>query len=167
MTERLRICRLLWLPRLQWSLVFEWCHKQGFHAHDRALFVNGITTWVSVGNGFPWLWWSLVCIWHHNAYFSGSSTASWKMWWTGMWLLSSPHHVHLGIWSDWDTLVSMVTMFPGLSQNFGLWVIPEQVCHWKSGFCDDLSHTHSFLWSWFNLVGAWLYSQGFCGYDRA
>jgi len=25
-------------------------------------------------------------------------------------------------------------------------VIPEQVFHWKPGFCGEMSHTHSFLW---------------------
>ena len=33
-----------------------WVMSQaGFHDHDRALFVSGITAWVSMGSGFPWL----------------------------------------------------------------------------------------------------------------
>ena len=152
-TEWLRIGRLLWLPRLQWNLVYEWYHKQGFHDHDTALFVSGTTTWVSVGGGFQWLSWSLVCRWHQNAYFIGFNTACWNMWWIGMWILSSLHRVHLGMWSDWVTLVSTVTMFPGLSQSFSLWLIPEQVFHWKPGFCGDMSHTHfcGCGWTWFEL----------------
>ena len=89
--EWLRICRLLWLPRLQWNLFYEWCNKQGFHDYDRGLFVSGTTTWISMGSGCPWLWWNLVCTWHQNANFIGYNTACWKMWWISMWILSSLH----------------------------------------------------------------------------
>lgn len=140
MTEWLRICRLLWLPMLQWNLVCGWCHKQGF------MIMIEHCLWVVSQHGFQWavgfhgydgVWFACDIKMHISLvtiqpvercgglaceYYLHSTMCTW---------VCGVIELH----------VSTVTMFPRLSQSFHLWMIPEQVFHWKPGFCGDMSHT--------------------------